>query len=72
MECVEIELGFQGKMIELGPHFQPLHFDKATEGSKERVGLGSDGLCGQLGQRDVLVERLVLTLYLPPCVIGTW
>ena len=70
MERIEIELGLQGKMIELGLPFQPLQFDKATQGGKEMIGLGRDGLRGGLRQRDVLFERLVITLHLPPFVIG--
>jgi hypothetical protein len=70
VERREIELGFQGKVIELGPHFQPLQFDKAPEGGKEMIGLGSDSLRGQLRQRHSLCERLVITLHLPPFVIG--
>ena len=62
MEGVEIELGLQGKMIELGLHFQLLQFDKATQGGKEMIGLGGDGLRGRLRQRDVLFERLVIAL----------
>ncbi len=62
MERSEIELGLQGKMIELGPHFEPLQFDEATQGGKEMSGLGGDGLRGGLGQRDLLFERLVITL----------
>jgi hypothetical protein len=48
-------------MIELGLHFQPLPFDKATQGSKEMVGLRDDGVGGRLGQRAVLFERLMIT-----------
>ena len=70
MERGEIELGFQGKMIQLGLPFQPLQFDKATQRGKEMIGLGRDGLGGRLGQRDILFERLVITFHLPPFVIG--
>ena len=49
-------------MIELGPHCQPLQFDKATQRGKEMIGLRGDGLRGGLGQRDVLFERLMITL----------
>ncbi len=38
MERSEIELGLQGKMIELGTHFEPLQFDEATQGRKEMMG----------------------------------
>ena len=62
MERSEIELGLQGKMIELGPHCQPLQFDKATQRGKEMIGLRGDGLRGGLGQRDVLFKRLMITL----------
>ena len=60
-ESIEIELGLQGKMIELGIHFQQLQFDEATQGGEEVIGLGGDGLGRGLGQRDVLFERLVIT-----------
>jgi hypothetical protein len=52
VESVEIEFGLQSKMIELGLPLQPLQFDKATQRGKEMIGLGGDGLCGRLGQRD--------------------
>ena len=55
-------------MIELGLHVQALQFDEATQGSKERVGLGGDRLRRRLRQRDLLFKRLVRTLHLPPCV----
>ena len=70
VERIEIELGFQGKMIQRGSHFQPLQFDKAAQGGKEMIGLGRDRLRGGLRQRDILFERLVITLHLPSCVIG--
>ena len=71
MEGLEIELGLQRKMIELGFPFQPLQFDKATQGGKEMIGLRGDRLRGRLGQRDVLFERLMITfLHSPPFVIG--
>ena len=57
-------------MIELGAHFQPLQFDKAAQGGEEMISLGGNGLCGRLGQRDVLFKRLMITLHLPPFVIG--
>ena len=49
-------------MIELGLPFEPLQFDKATQGGKEGIGLGGDGLGRGLGQRDILFERLMITL----------
>jgi len=61
VERREIELGFQGKMIERGLHLQSLQFDEATQGSKEVIGLGRDGLRGGLCQRNILFERLVIT-----------
>ena len=70
MQGGEIELGLQGKMIEFGLPFEPLQFDKATQRGKEMIGWGGDGLRGGLGQRDVLFERLMITLHLPPGVIG--
>ncbi len=70
MERIEIELGLQGKMIQLGIHFQPLQFDKAAQGGKEMIGLGRDRLRGRLCQRDVLFERLVRTLHVPPFLLG--
>ena len=57
-------------MIQRGSHFQPLQFDKAAQGGKEMIGLGRDRLRGGLRQRDILFERLVITLHLPPFVIG--
>ena len=70
MKGREIELGFQGKVIELGLPFEPLQFDKATPGGKAMIGCGGDGLRGGLGPRDMLFERLVITLHWPPCVVG--
>jgi len=49
MQGIEIELGLQGKMVQLGFPFQPLQFDKAAQGSKEMIGLGGDGLRGRFG-----------------------
>src|SRR5215475_3982034 len=49
-------------MIELGPYFQPLQFDKATQSGKGMIGLSRHRLCRRLGQRDVLFERLMITL----------
>ena len=57
-------------MIQLGLPFQPLQFDKATQGGKEMIGLRRDRLRGRLGQRDVLFERLMITFHSPPFVIG--
>ena len=70
MERIEIELGLQGKMIQLGLHFQPLQFNKAAQGGKEMIGLGRDRLRGGLRQRNILFERLVITFHLPPFVVG--
>jgi len=49
VESIEIELGLERKMIELSFHFQPLQFDKATQGGKEMIGLGGNRLRGRLG-----------------------
>jgi hypothetical protein len=38
VQGAEIELGFQGKVIELGLPFEPLQFDEATQGGKEVIG----------------------------------
>ena len=62
MERGEIELGLQGKMIQLGLPFQPLQFDKAAQSGKEVISLRGDRVCGRLGQRDVLFKRLMVTL----------
>ena len=35
VERIDVEVGLQGKMIEFGPHLQPLQFDKAAQGGKE-------------------------------------
>ena len=48
MERSEIELGLQGKMIQLGFPFQLLQFDKAAQSGKEVIGLSRDRLCGGL------------------------
>ncbi len=57
-------------MIELGLPFEPFQFDKATQGGEEVGGLGGDSLCGRLDQRDILLERFVITLHFPPFVVG--
>jgi len=49
VEGSEIELGLERKMIQLRLQFQPLQFDKATQGGKEVIGLGGDRLGGRLG-----------------------
>ena len=49
-------------MIQLGFPFQPLQFEKATQRGKEVIGLRRHRLGGGLGQRDVLFERLMITL----------
>ena len=46
MQSVEIELGLQGKMIQLGLPFQPLSLDKAAQGGEEMIGLGGVRLRG--------------------------
>ena len=68
VESVEREFGFPGKVIQLGLPFAPLPFAKATQGGKEMLGLGGDGLRGRLGQRPGRFERLMITLHLPPFV----
>ena len=55
-------------MIERGAHFQPLQCAKAAPGGEEMMGLGGDRVRGGLRQRDMLFERLVSTLHLPPFV----
>jgi hypothetical protein len=49
VEGIEIEFGLERKMIQLRLPFQPLQFDKATQGGEEMIGLGGDGLRGRLG-----------------------
>ena len=58
MERGEIELGLQGKMIQLGFPFQPFQFEKAAQSGKEVISLRGDRVCGRLGQRDVLFSDL--------------
>jgi len=58
VEGSEIELGLQGKRIQLSFPFQPLQFDKATQGGKEVIGLGGDRLGGDLANETFCLSDL--------------
>ena len=60
-ETNEVELGLDSKMAEGMTDFQTLQLDVSPHGSQEVVGLRSEGFGGQLAQRSMLFERLMVS-----------
>ncbi len=53
-------------MIGFGRNFEHLQFDIGAQRRKEMVALCGDGLGGRLGQRSILLERLMVGFHVPP------
>ena len=70
MESFDVELRLQSKMVHLCFNFEHLQFDKAAQRGKEMVALCGFGLRWGFRQRDVLFQRLVVTLDSPAFLVA--
>ena len=71
MECCNIEFGFKGKGIEMSGFTQPFELDVSTEGGKQMVGLGRDGLSRRLFKGSILLEGFMVGFHVPSFTIDS-
>jgi len=65
----QIQLGLEGKMVELGRALEQFQFDVATDRGEKVVGLGRHRVGGRFLQTGILLQRLVIRLDVPPCAL---
>ncbi|MCC6300356.1 MAG: hypothetical protein IT314_13765 [Anaerolineales bacterium] len=69
MDGMQVQFGFEGKVIEFGVAFEQFQFDIPAQGGEEMVGLGCDRLGRRLLQRSILFERLVIGFHIPSFLV---
>jgi hypothetical protein len=69
MKSLQVQFGFEGKVIEMSVAFEQFELNISTQGGEEMVGLGGHGLGRRLLQRGILLEGLVLGFHIPSFVI---
>ena len=69
MQRRNVDFGFERAVIQRGFDFELFQFDVGAQGGKEVIGLRRHRAGGRLGQRGVLLERLVILFDLPPSLV---
>ena len=64
-----IESRLPGEVVTLGVQAQPLPLNEGGQAGEDVVPLGSHGLGGRLGKRQVALEGLVVRFDFPPSVV---
>ena len=70
MQGIHVEPGLEGKMIGFRRDFRHLQLDVGAQRHEEMATLRGDGFGRRLGQRGVLLERLVIRFHGPSFAIA--